>query len=85
MTNSSAHDFEWRSEYPFMVYFVDGLDGEPPYYYAYCPDFGHSACSADGDTIADALDSLRSVLEDVTCYFREKGNNLPVPSDFPWR
>jgi predicted RNase H-like HicB family nuclease len=35
------------------------------YFFAYLPDFGASACSACGDTIIEALDTLELVANEV--------------------
>jgi predicted RNase H-like HicB family nuclease len=55
-------------------------------YYAYLPDFGHSACSAVGDSEEEALTLLKSVKDDVIYYFLERGRETPEPlfrSNYP--
>lgn len=49
-------------------------------YYAFHPDFGHSACSAVGDTVEEAIYILGMVRRDVIEYYLETGREIPEPS-----
>jgi len=49
------------------------------YYFAFLPDFGHSACSATGDTVLEAIEELDLVRQDVIRYFIEAEKKLPKP------
>ena len=70
------------SQYPIELHFVSEEDGDG-YYFAFLPDFGHSACSAVGDTPMEALDSLNEVKEEVLEFLKETGREIPVPSCNP--
>ena len=66
-------------EYPVKIYRIpEGPDSS--YYFAFLPDFGHSACSAVGDTREEAIKALEFVKRDVIQYFLETGKQIPEPS-----
>lgn len=66
--------------YPIVLRFVDD-DGDK-YYYAYLPDFGHSACSACGSTVEEALEVLEDVMNDVIRHYGETGKHIPSPGEY---
>lgn len=82
-----------RTIYPTTYYFVPAQVGdapaptqgglEPAYWYAFLPDFGHSTCSATGDTLEDALQVLRTVKRAVIDHFVATGRPIPAPSPIP--
>ena len=51
--------------------------------HAFLPDFGHSACSACGDTIDETLSLLQEVKTNVIDLYRERGISIPEPSQNP--
>ena len=63
--------------YPIVIHRIEDTSNSF-YYYVYCPDFGHSACSATGDTLDEALDTLKDVYQFCIEYYKEK--NLPLPT-----
>lgn len=70
-------------EYLVMVHWIEEDDGDG-YYIAYFPDFGWSACSAIGDTAADAIELLEQVKRDVIDYYVRSKKDLPEPSWIPF-
>lgn len=64
--------------YPIEIHRVDEPDQS--YYLAYFVDFGASACSATGDTIEEALETLNKVKKDIINYLIEKNEDIPKPS-----
>jgi predicted RNase H-like HicB family nuclease len=71
-------------KWPIEIHFVEEK-GEPGYFFAFLPDFGHSACSATGDTIEEALQSLELVRQEVVGYYIDSHKALPYPSPPPWK
>jgi len=67
--------------YPIQIHLIEEEDQS--YYFAYHPDFGSSACSATGDTIMEAIESLDNVREDLVAYLKEAGKPIPAPSKLP--
>jgi len=68
-----------ESRYPVvMCYMEDGHGGG--FYYAFNPDIGQSACSACGDTKAEALENLADVEEYIIDYMKTQGKTIPEPS-----
>ena len=67
-------------DYPITVKYV--VTEDDSYYYAFLPDFGHSACSAVGDTIQEACETLELVLKDVIAVYKEDGHEIPIPTEF---
>jgi len=72
-----------QQKYPINIHFIKDSDGEP-YVFAYLPDFGHSACSATGETVVEALATLALVQEAVIEHYQERGKPVPTPSKSPW-
>jgi predicted RNase H-like HicB family nuclease len=70
-------------KYPVQIHWIDEDEGNG-YYCAFLPDFGHSACSATGDTVEEALKSLEIVKRDVVQVYSETGGTIPEPSGAPW-
>jgi len=68
-------------EYPITVHTLPKEDGGG--FFAYLPDIGHSACSAAGDTLEEAIYILKDVLEGVTEVYEERGYKIPRPSGDP--
>ena len=66
-------------EYPAEVYWHVQPDGDA-YWFAFLPDFGHSACSATGITELQAVNRLRQVQMDVMSHYLDTGRPLPTPS-----
>ena len=54
------------------------------YYIAYLPAFGALACSATGDTVAEALESLDEVFADVSYHYMESGRGMPRQEPLPF-
>jgi predicted RNase H-like HicB family nuclease len=69
-------------QYPIQIHFVEEKEGDD-YFFAFHPDFGHSACSATGDTVEEALASLGLVRIEVMRHYRETGKQIPEPSGLP--
>lgn len=67
-----------KRDYPVEVSPVTEEDGST-YYFAFLPDFGHSACSAVGDTEAEAIEDLELVKRDVITYYLNTGKRIPMP------
>lgn len=67
--------------YPVAVFALPPEDGGG--WFAYLPDFGHSACSATGDTRVKALHLLSKVAEEVVLLYLER--DLPIPEPTLWR
>jgi len=67
--------------YPIEIHRIDEPDQS--YYLAYFVDFGASACSATGDTIEEALETLNKVKKDIINYLIEKKEDIPTPSGNP--
>ena len=51
--------------------------------HAYLTDFGHSACSAVGDTVEETLELLQEVKTNVIAHYKEWGMTLPESSPSP--
>jgi len=51
--------------------------------FAFLPDFGHSACSATGDTPDEALSRLSEVKGEVVRHYLETGKAIPEPGRGP--
>lgn len=69
-------------KYPVMLYWIED-QGEEPCVYAYHPDFGHSACSATGKTVHEALGVLDSVRTALIAHYKETGMEIPKPTRIP--
>lgn len=68
--------------HPIQIHWlVDGAGSG--YFYVFLVDFGHSACSATGDTIEEALANLVNVKRDVIRFFLETDHPIPKPSRCP--
>ena len=70
-----------KQEYPIVIHHV--IDDKESYYYAFLPDFGHSACSACGDSIEEAIELLGKVKSDIVDFYKEKGKEIPEPTILP--
>lgn len=70
-----------RQPYPIEIHVLSDEDGGG--YHVFLPDFGHSACSATGDTVAEALTILEDVKREVVSLYLEKGIRIPEPSPNP--
>jgi len=64
--------------YPIGIFPAE--DEEEEYYFVFLPDFGASVCNATGYTIAEALDTLNEVKEEVIRNYIDKGREIPEPS-----
>lgn len=71
-------------EYPVELYRIEEDDGTGVYF-AFHPDFGHSACSAVGDTQEEAISELSVVRRDVIQHYYETGRTIPEPSPAPFK
>ena len=58
-----------NDHYPIVIHKLKKYQGGG--YYVYLPDFGHSSCSATGDTISEALESLENVKVCIIDYFKK--------------
>jgi predicted RNase H-like HicB family nuclease len=68
--------------YPVQIHLLGKEDGDP-YYFGFLIDWGHSACSATGDTIGEMLENLESVKRNMIDYYLEAGIPIPDPSGDP--
>jgi predicted RNase H-like HicB family nuclease len=68
--------------YPVQIHRLGEEDGAP-YYFGFLIDWGHSACSATGDTVEEMLANLESVKRNVIEYYLEAGKPIPEPSGDP--
>lgn len=68
--------------YPIEIHRIDEED--QTYYLAFLVDLGASACSATGDTIEEALETLGKVKKEIVAYLTEKGEPIPEPSVNPF-
>lgn len=67
--------------YPIQIFFL--RDAEPEargYYVAFLPDFGFAACSATGDSPAEAVTRLQEVKASVIRHYVKSGLKLPKPT-----
>ncbi|MCP4604507.1 MAG: hypothetical protein GY847_28965 [Proteobacteria bacterium] len=70
-------------EYPMIIFPITEKDGTK-YYFAYNPDFGHSAYSVAGDTRTEAMDELDVVRGYVIQYYLDTGRPVPEPGKPPY-
>jgi predicted RNase H-like HicB family nuclease len=71
-----------NKKYPAETYFIKEEDGDG-YWLAFLPDFGHSACSAVGDTKQEAFEILEEVQKEVVRNYLESNKKIPEPSTSP--
>ena len=69
-----------KQEYSIIIHHVVGESEDEEYYFAYLPDFGHSACSACGNTPEEAIELLELVERDMIAYYNETGKEVPKPT-----
>lgn len=72
-------------KYPVEVHWMDEPETKAGYYLVFLPDFGHSACSATGESIQEALNNLAEVKQTVLQHYLESGITVPGPSGDPTR
>ena len=65
--------------YPIVIHYIEEPDDEP-YYMAYLPDFGCSACSAVCETIHEAIEELELVYQEVVQYYKDQEDAIPLPT-----
>ena len=80
-TNNPTIDQILSRHYPTEIHFIQEEDSG--YYFAFLPDFGHSACSATGDTQEEALARLSEVKAEVVQHYLETGKAIPEPGRGP--
>ena len=67
-------------DYPIVL--CELSEDEGGGYLAFLPDFGLTCCSGAGDDIAEALELLEDVYEDIVKIMEEDGRPLPQPTGF---
>jgi predicted RNase H-like HicB family nuclease len=70
-----------KRKYFITLYWIKEKDGGG-FWLAYHPDFGHSACSATGDTPDEAIAFLGLVRQDVIKHYWRMKKTIPEPSVF---
>jgi predicted RNase H-like HicB family nuclease len=80
MATVTEHEiFKWsKKPYGINIRYVEEENGDK-YVIAYHPDFGHSACSATGDTIVEALENLVIARRDIIEHYLRTGKTIPKP------
>ena len=68
--------------YPVQVHKIEE-DDDDPYFLAFLVDFGHSACSAAGETFSEAIENLLRSRRFVFETYLKKGIEIPDPSGDP--
>ena len=65
-----------QNKYTTVIMYVES---QIPYYFAYHPEFGKSACSGAGNTVQEALESLENTRRDVLEHYRKSNRLIPMP------
>jgi predicted RNase H-like HicB family nuclease len=82
-TKEEIFDEAMEHKYPIEIHYVEEDEGDN-YVLAFYPDFGCSACSAPGDTIAEAVELLEEVKKEVIGFMIEQELPIPEPSTHPF-
>jgi predicted RNase H-like HicB family nuclease len=52
------------------------------YYFVFLPDWGESACSATGNTWAEAVRNFKKVEKAVKRHYQQTGKEIPKPNSY---